>query len=123
MVNEFRLGYVRSFLGYQPPFGAVPLSQDLGIPNANTSALLGGGALIGNSGNQISYTGDYGDYFVPEDTYQLADNVSWVKGRHTFKFGANIIWDRSIFSIQLLEKDFSRRTQVSRGRLDLNSRT
>lgn len=92
VVNEFRLGYVRSFLGYQPPFGSVPLSADLGIPNANTSPLLGGGALIGNSGSQISYTGDYGDYYVPEDTYQLADNVSWVKGRNTFKFGINVIW-------------------------------
>jgi len=106
VVNEFRLGYVRSFLGYQPPFGAVPLSEDLGIPNANTSPLLGGGALIGNSGNQISYTGDYGDYFVPEDTYQLADNVSWVKGRHTFKFGANIIWRQVNFFNPIAGKGF-----------------
>lgn len=91
LINELRLGYVRSFLGYQPPFGATPLSANLGIPNANTSPLLGGGALIGNSGSQISYTGDYGDYFVPENTYQLADNLSWVKGRHTLKFGGNLI--------------------------------
>src|SRR5579871_442852 len=91
VINELRLGYIRSFLGYQPPFNSLPLSADLGIPNANTSTLLGGGALIGNSGSQLSYTGDYGDYYVPEDTYQLADNVSWVKGRHTFKFGVNLI--------------------------------
>jgi len=91
VVNELRIGYVRSFLGYQPPFGGEPLSASLGIPNANTSPLLGGGALIGNSGSQISYTGDYGDYFVPENTYQVADNVSWVKGRHTFKFGFNLM--------------------------------
>jgi hypothetical protein len=92
LINEFRLGYVRSFLGYQPPFGGEPLSANLGIPNANTSTLLGGGALIGNNGSELSYTGDYGDYYVPEDTYQLADNVSWVKGRNTFKFGVNFIW-------------------------------
>jgi len=92
VINEFRLGYVRSFLGYEPPLGSIPISANLGIPNANTSSLLGGGALIGNNGSQLSYTGDYGDYFVPEDTYQLADNVSWVKGRNTFKFGANVIW-------------------------------
>ena len=92
LINEFRLGYVRSFLGYEPPLGDMPVSANLGIPNANTSSLLGGGALIGNNGSQLSYTGDYGDYFVPEDTYQLADNVSWVKGRNTFKFGANFIW-------------------------------
>jgi hypothetical protein len=106
VINEFRLGYVRSFLGYQPPDGAIPLSANLGIPNANTSPLLGGGALIGNSGNQISYTGDYGDYFVPEDTYQLADNVSWVKGRHTFKFGGNIIWRQVNFFNPIAGKGF-----------------
>jgi hypothetical protein len=97
VTNEFRLGYVRSFLGYQPPFGADALSAGLGIPNANTSPLLGGGALIGNSGSQISYTGDYGDYFVPENTYQIADNVAWAKGRHVFKFGTNVIWRQVTF--------------------------
>lgn len=106
VINEFRLGYIRSFLGYQPPDGSIPLAANLGIPNANTSPLLGGGALIGNSGNQISYTGDYGDYFVPEDTYQLADNVSWVKGRHTFKFGANIIWRQVNFFNPIAGKGF-----------------
>ena len=106
VINEFRLGYVRSFLGYQPPDGSIPLSANLGIPNANTSPLLGGGALIGNSGNQISYTGDYGDYFVPEDTYQLADNLSWVKGRHTFKFGANVIWRQVNFFNPIAGKGF-----------------
>jgi len=106
VVNEFRLGYVRSFLGYQPPDGNIPLSANLLIPNANTSPLLGGGALIGNSGSQISYTGDYGDYFVPEDTYQLADNVSWVKGRNTFKFGGNFIWRQVDFFNPIAGKGF-----------------
>ena len=106
VVNEFRLGYVRSFLGYQPPFGSVPLAANLGIPNANTSPLLGGGALIGNSGNQISYTGDYGDYYVPEDTYQIADNVSWVKGRHNLKFGVNVIWRQVNFFNPIAGKGF-----------------
>ncbi len=106
LVNELRIGYVRSFLGYQPPFGGEPLSANLGIPNANTSPLLGGGALIGNSGSQLSYTGDYGDYFVPEDTYQIADNFSVVKGRHTLKFGANIIQRQVDFFNPIAGKGF-----------------
>ncbi len=106
VINEFRLGYVRSFLGYLPPFGSVPLSEQMGIPNANTNSLLGGGALIGNSGNQLEYTGDYGNYFVPENTYQIADNVSWVKGRHTFKFGANTIWRQVTFFNPIAGKGF-----------------
>ncbi len=106
VINEFRFGYVRSFLGYQPPFGSVALSQDLGIPNANTSPLLGGGALIGNSGNQLEYTGDYGNYFVPENSYQLVDNLSWVKGRHSLKFGANVIWRQVTFFNPIAGKGF-----------------
>ncbi len=106
LFNELRVGYVRSFLGYQPPFGGIPLSADLGIPNANTSPLLGGGALIGNSGSEISYTGDYGDYYVPENTYQIADNVSWVKGRHTFKFGVNLIRRQVFFFNPIAGKGF-----------------
>ena len=106
VINEFRLGYIRSFLGYQPPFGATPISANLGIPNANTGPLLGGGALIGNSGSQLEYTGDYGNYFVPEDTYQLANNVSWVKGKNTFKFGANLIWRQVNFFNPIAGKGF-----------------
>ncbi|HEY3928997.1 MAG TPA: TonB-dependent receptor [Candidatus Koribacter sp.] len=92
IVNEFRFGWIRTNLGYVPPYDNVPLAANLGIPNANTSPLLGGGALIGGSNSQLEYTGDYGPYQVPENTYQLADSVSWTKGHHTFKFGGNLMW-------------------------------
>ncbi|MDR3746757.1 MAG: TonB-dependent receptor [Acidobacteriota bacterium] len=97
LINEFRFGFIRTTFGYQPPFGNVPLSANLGIVNANVNGLgqpdpaLGGGALIGGYNNQLEYTGDYGPYVVPQDTWQEADNLSWVKGKHTMKFGANIL--------------------------------
>ena len=90
-LNELRLGFQRTFLGYTPPYDNVPLSANLGIPNANTSPLLGGGALIGGYNSQLEYTGDYGPYLVPENTYQVADAMTWIKGNHTFKFGGNFI--------------------------------
>ena len=68
-----------------------PLSKNLGIPNANTSSLLGGGALIGGWNSQLEYTGDYGNYEVPETTYQATGSLSWVKGSHLFKFGGNFV--------------------------------
>ncbi len=69
-LSELRLGFQRTFLGYTPPYDKEPLSANLGIPNANTSPLLGGGALIGGYNSQLEYTGDYGPYLVPENTYQ-----------------------------------------------------
>ena len=92
MLNDMRLNFQRTQLGYLPPYGNVPISANLGIPNANTSPLLGGGALIGGNGNQLTYTGDYGTYSVPENTYQFIDSLTVSHGNHTVKLGLNIIW-------------------------------
>jgi hypothetical protein len=87
LVNELLVGYNRDDYGYQPPFYGVALSAQLGIVNANRSQETSGGALIGgNSG--IDYTGDYGLYAVPQNTYELNDSVDWEHGHHSFKFGA-----------------------------------
>ena len=91
LVNEFRFGYTRPLYGYINPFQGDPFSANLGIVNANRSPLLGGGALIGGYNSELSYTGDGGPYEVPQHTYQYVDALSWSHGRHTFKFGGNIM--------------------------------
>ena len=91
LFSDLRLGFQRTNLGYLPPYSDVPLSKNMGIPNANTSSLLGGGALIGGYNSQLEYTGDYGNYQVPENTFQGAGSLSWAKGNHLFKFGGNFI--------------------------------
>lgn len=91
VINEFRFGYTRPLYGYINPYEGTPWSQNLGIVNANRSPLLGGGALIGGWNSEISYTGDGGPYEVPQHTYQYIDALSWIHGRHAFKFGGNIM--------------------------------
>lgn len=97
LINEARFGFIHTNYGYTPPFNSVPLSANLGIVNANVDAngnpdpVLGGGALIGGYNNQLEYTGDYGPYIVPQDTWQFADGLSWVKGKHNLKFGGNLL--------------------------------
>jgi len=91
IVNEFRFGYTRPMFGYINPFEGTAWSQSLGILNANRSTLLGGGALIGGWNSEISYTGDGGPYEVPQHMYQFNDAVSWSRGHHTMKFGANVM--------------------------------
>jgi hypothetical protein len=87
VVNEARIGYNRDDYGYQPPFYGDALSAGLGIVNANRNQETSGGALIGGNAG-IDYTGDYGLYAVPQNTYEVSDAVDWVRGKHTFKFGA-----------------------------------
>ncbi len=91
VVNDLRLGWSRPYFDYLNPFNNVPLSQNLGIPNANRLPELGGGALIGPYGQQISYTGDGGPYIVPQKTIQLVDTVSWVHGSNSFRFGTSLL--------------------------------
>ncbi|MGI8773021.1 MAG: TonB-dependent receptor domain-containing protein [Acidobacteriaceae bacterium] len=89
VINQFRAGYTRYTLTNVPVFSNIPISANLGIVNANRTPQLYGGALIGGYGNELEYTGDYGTYAVPENTYELVDAVSVVRGKHQFKFGAN----------------------------------
>ena len=88
LVNEFRYGHIYDFYGYIPPFNNIPLSQNLGILNANRTPDLGGGAAI--NGGTLAYTGDQGQYTVPQTSHQWVDEVSWTHGRHTAKFGGTV---------------------------------
>ncbi len=87
VVNEAHIAYNRDNYGYQPPFYGVPVSADLGIVNANRNLETSGGALIGGYNTELSYTGDYGLYAVPQNTYEVTDTVNWQRGAHAFKFG------------------------------------
>ena len=88
LVNELLIGYNRDDYGYQPPFYGDALSAGLGIVNANRNQETSGGALIGGNAG-IDYTGDYGLYAVPQNTYELNDSFDWEHGHHSLKFGAS----------------------------------
>ena len=91
LVNELRVQANRIKYGYTPPFFDQAVSADLGIPNANRDSSLGGGALIGGYNGQLEYTGDFGPYIVPQNTYQIVDSLSYTTGNHTIKFGGTIL--------------------------------
>jgi hypothetical protein len=91
IVNDVRFGYTRDYFSYLNPDNGTAIDTQLGIPNGNRSALLGGISLIGDNNTQLSYTGDGGQYSVPQYTYEVNDGLSYARGAHNFKFGADII--------------------------------
>lgn len=91
LVNDIRLGYNRITYAYTPVLYGVNVCDQLGIVNCNRNLLTSGGALIGGSGYEISYTGDYGTYTVPQNTYEISDTLNWEHGAHSVKFGATLI--------------------------------
>jgi len=90
LINEARVGFVRTRYGYTPPGNNTDICTMLGIVNCNTP-LLGGISLNGGYNNQIEYTGDYGTYLIPQTGYNYNDSLTWSKGKHTWKFGGNVI--------------------------------
>lgn len=91
LFNELRVQANRIKYGFTPPFFDTAVSSALGIPNANRDASLGGGALIGGYNGQLEYTGDFGPYIVPQDTYQIVDSITYATGNHTLKFGGTFL--------------------------------
>ena len=91
IVNEVRFGYTRDYYSYLNPDNSIAIDTELGIPNGNRNALLGGISLIGDNNTQLSYTGDGGQYSVPQYVYEVNDGLSYARGAHNFKFGADII--------------------------------
>ncbi len=91
IVNEARLAYNRDNYGYQPPFYGENISANLGIVNANRGITTSGGALIGGNNGQLEYTGDYGLFAVPQNTYELTDTLDIQLGNHSLKVGGTYL--------------------------------
>src|SRR5262249_50733971 len=99
LLNEFRFGYRRQVFAVTVPtkFADYPKGD---FPNIDIDEL---GLVIGPDGNS------------PQsgiaNVYQFVDNVSWARGRHQFKFGAD-------FRNAIAPSDFLPR---GRGEYDYNS--
>lgn len=75
--NELRVGYNRYGYNYTVPGGTLGKFGSLDMfPNLTIDDL---GINVGPDPNAPQYS--------MQNNYQLVDNVTWVKGAHTFKFG------------------------------------
>src|SRR5208282_162392 len=92
LLNELRIGYTRfNFAAVEPQTPVLPSSYGFDI---NVQSPQGAGLPVmtvsGSQLGQVSFTLGFsanGPQPRKDQTYQLDDNFSWVRGRHTFKFG------------------------------------
>jgi hypothetical protein len=91
IVNDFRVGFNRYRLDYVPiNFAAgAGLGNELGVPNSNVTPREQNLPIFSPS----SYLGVGQTRSLPlyrrENTFQELDNLTWTKGLHTFKIGAD----------------------------------
>lgn len=101
LLNELRFGYTSVELGIFNcgVNGACGISptwcNDIGIPNCNKgTAATTGGLLVGFGGGnppgQLEFTGDGGIFLEKSKSYYVADSVTYIEGKHTWKGGVEI---------------------------------
>lgn len=106
LFNEFRFGYTNLRDAYTPAFSNVAVSDRLLIANTTNPGAGGGGALIRGAGSELESTGDTGSYFLPEQTYQVADTLSYVRKRQTFRGGFSFLQREVAYKYGSVAKGF-----------------
>jgi len=92
LLNEFRFGWTSIKFNMTSIDYGENLAEKVGIPGINlnevTSAMTqiqfaqGGARNLGANGNQPLITN--------QNDFQIFDNVTWIKNRHTFKLGGSV---------------------------------
>jgi hypothetical protein len=87
LMNEARFGFTRNDSGYSNSFDGKSFAKSLGLVGlAGLPAFFNGLPEV-NISNFTSLGADRLEGITHGRTYQAVDNLTWVKGRHVFKFG------------------------------------
>jgi len=98
-VNEFRLSWSRSTSdAVQQSFGLTPPAAAT-IPGSITNPIVAGGlpgisidTYFGGSGLGRIGSPDFLPKFQHTNQFEFLDSLSWLRGNHSMKAGADIIW-------------------------------
>lgn len=91
LVNDARIAYNRDNYGYEPGNFGVDTGDQLGIKDTNLGVPDSGGPLIGGTGTEIEYTGDYGLFAVPQNIYEATDTLTLNRGKHSINWGGTLL--------------------------------
>ncbi|HZT40086.1 MAG TPA: TonB-dependent receptor [Bryobacteraceae bacterium] len=105
VINEFRAGYTR-LRTERLQFNATEnLSAQIGIPGIPFSSVNGGLPRFSVSGLTNFGSSTYQPTREFENVYHFIENLSWIKGRNTVKFGAE--W-KPIVNFSILQPPYPR---------------
>jgi hypothetical protein len=90
LLAEFRVGFTRADSEVVPPSMGINVQRDLGIQNAEMeyapTFAMSGWTTFGTNSNTLSSQID--------NNYQYAGSITWVKGAHVVKWGAQLRKDQ-----------------------------
>jgi hypothetical protein len=92
VINEFRFGYNHINSHRLPPYANTDVSGQLGLIGVPFEPGIGGLPSIGFTTDGLSNIGssDFLPSIEKQNSYVFNDNLTWVRGRQTLKFGTEI---------------------------------
>ncbi len=91
-INEARLAYNRDDYGYLPPNFGESVGAQLGINDTTLGGAINtGGPLTGGFGTELTYTGDFGPFEVPQNIYEVTDTLGVSLHSHQLSVGGTLL--------------------------------
>ena len=90
LLNEVRAGFSRDISDVASTLMGDKIVSQVGLQGVTNTGIPGQPTL---SISGLTGTSSYSIHDKALDNFQVTDNVSWTKGRHAFKFGADFIRD------------------------------
>ena len=92
VVNHFAAGYTRLVIDVTPLEYGLNLAAKIGLKGANTNPFSSSVPDISTAD-----TTEVGNSFLPdinpENTWQINDTLAYIRGAHSMKFGASMMWN------------------------------
>jgi len=104
LLNEFRFGLTNDTSGTTNPYNGKSFTTALGFENINY-LWFNGLPSLSFSGETTNLNADRMNSTGQSRTYEFADNLSWVKGRHTLKFGMDAEKMRAVSALGFFGAD------------------
>ncbi len=104
LLNEARFGFTLRTTSVSLPFDGRAFTSSLGLVGIGPTFPFNGLPDISITDYQGLNT-DRADSTSRSDTYQATDNLTWSKGRHTFKFGFDYRYIRAVSPLGFISGD------------------
>jgi TonB dependent receptor len=88
--NEFRFGFTRNNNGNTNSFAGQAFAKALGINGIGTNNLYFNGVTELDFNSVTSLNSDRLSSISQSNAFQYTDTLSWIKGRHTMRFGTDV---------------------------------
>jgi hypothetical protein len=105
LLNEFHAGLTKEPTGDSNPYNGIPFTKSLGLVGQNTNLWWDGIPEIDFTGQTTSENVDRMNSVSESRAWEFLDNLTWIKGGHTFKFGGQAVLTRDISALGFLGAD------------------